>query len=198
MTAKRRQARATARRKSARRTSKSARRRAPKTARRKPKAARRTVKAERQRSQPSRPLKPDRAPVRAVRPSDAEQRLLALASEVTARSKGDRPVAATLRMLASAYAPGSPLPGAVARAWLASRGDKTLTLALAWARENVRLVLEEVLARSRHEGTLPGGADLRAWLILAACEAIAQEPPAAGADRLRALLELTGQEPDPV
>jgi hypothetical protein len=170
----------------------------PKTARRKPKAARRTVKAERQRSQPSRPLKPDRAPVRAVRPSDAEQRLLALASEVTARSKGDRPVAATLRMLASAYAPGSPLPGAVARAWLASRGDKTLTLALAWARENVRLVLEEVLARSRHEGTLPGGADLRAWLILAACEAIAQEPPAAGADRLRALLELTGQEPDPV
>jgi hypothetical protein len=101
-------------------------------------------------------------------------------------------------MLASAYAPGSALPRAVARAWLAACGDKTLTLALAWARENVRLVLEEVLARSPHEGTLPGGADVRAWLILAACEAIAQEPPAAGADRLRALLELTGQEPDPV
>ena len=199
MTAKRRRARATAGRKSSRRTSKSARRHAPKTARRQPKAARRTVKAERQRSQPSRPLKPDRAPVRAVRPSDAEQRLLALASEVTARSKGDRPVAATLRMLASAYAPDSPLPRAVAQAWLASRGDKTLTLALAWARENVRLVLEEVLARAaRTKARLPGGADLRAWLILAACEAIAHEPPAAGADRLRALLELTGQEPDPV
>lgn len=198
MTAKRRRAGATAGRKSPRHTSKSARRRAPKTARRKPKAARRTVKAERQRSQPSRPLKPDRAPVRAIRPSDAEQRLLALASEVTALSKGDRPVAATLRTLAAAYAPGSALPRAVARAWLAARGDKTLTLALAWARENVRLVLEEVLARRPHAGTLPGGADLRAWLILSACEAIAQEPPAAGADRLRALLELTGQEPDPV
>ena len=76
------------------------------------------------------------------------------------------------------------------------RGDKTLTLALAWARENVRLALEEVLERSPHQGTLPGGADTRAWLLLAACEAIAHEPPAAGADRLRALLELTGQEPD--
>ena len=107
-------------------------------------------------------------------------------------------MAATLRMLAAAYAPGSALPRAVARAWLATRGDKTQTLALAWARENVRLVVEDVLARSAYEGTLPGGADLRAWLILAACEAIAQEPPAAGADRLRALLELTGQEPDPV
>jgi hypothetical protein len=197
MTAKRRRARATTRRKSSRRTSKSTRR-APKTVRSKPKTARRRGKSERQRSQPSRPLEPDRAPVRAVRPSDAERRLLALASEVTALSKGDRPVAATLRMLAAAYAPGSALPRAVARAWLAARGDKTLTLALAWARENVRLVLEDVLARSAHEGTLPGGADLRAWLILAACEAIAQEPPAAGADRLRALLELTGQEPDPV
>ena len=196
MTAKRRRARATARRKSSRRTSKSARR-APKTARGKPKAARRRGKSERPRSQPSRPLEPNRAPVRAVRPSDAEQRLLALASEVTALSKGDRPVAATLQMLAAADAPGSALPRAVARAWLASRGDKTLTLALAWARENVRLVLEDVLARSSHEGTLPVGADLRAWLILSACEAIAQEPPAAGADRLRALLELTGQEPDP-
>lgn len=198
MTAKRRRARATARRKSSRRTSKSARRPAPKAARSKPKAARRRGKAELPRSQPSRPPEPDRAPVRAVRPSDAERRLLALASEVTALSKGDRPVAATLRMLAAAYAPGSALPRAVARAWLASRGDKTLTLALAWARENVRLVLEDVLARSAHEGTLPGSADLRAWLILAACEAIAQEPPSAGADRLRALLELTGQEPDPV
>ena len=106
-------------------------------------------------------------------------------------------MAAALRLLASAYAPGAALPRAVARAWLAARGDKTMTLALAWARENVRLVLEEVLGRSPHEGTLPGGADMRAWLVLAACEAIAHEPPAAGADRLRTLLELTGQEADP-
>ena len=111
-------------------------------------------------------------------------------------AKSERSLGATLRLLASTYAPDAALPRAVARAWLAGRGDKTLTLALAWARENVRLALEEVLERSPHQGTLPGGADTRAWLLLAACEAIAHEPPAAGADRLRALLELTGQEPD--
>ena len=107
-------------------------------------------------------------------------------------------MAATIRMLASAYAPGAPLPRAVARAWLAARGDKTLTLALAWARENVRLVLEEMLARSPHEGTLARGRRPARLADSGRLEAIAQEPPAAGADRLRALLELTGQEPDPV
>ena len=70
--------------------------------------------------------------------------------------------------------------------------------ALAWARENVRLALEEALMQAPDAGTLPGPADARAWLLLAACEAIAQEPPAAGVDRLRALLELTGQETDPL
>lgn len=132
----------------------------------------------------------------AQRPSEAEQRLLALAAQVTTVAKSERSLGATLRLLASTYAPDAALPRAVARAWLAGRGDKTLTLALAWARENVRLALEEVLERSPHQGTLPGGVDTRAWLLLAACEAIAHEPPAAGADRLRALLELTGQEPD--
>jgi hypothetical protein len=183
--------------KSARVTAKSARRR-PKSARRAPKFVHPVAKAAQKGSQPKRRLGPDRAPVGAVQPSEAEQRLLTLASEVTTLSKADRPVAATLRLLASAYAPGAALPRAVARAWLAARGDKTMTLALAWARENVRLVLEEVLERSPHGGTLPGGADTRAWLLLAACEAIAYEPPAAGADRLRALLELTGQEADPI
>ena len=105
---------------------------------------------------------------------------------------------AALRSLAAAYAPEAPLPRAVARAWLAGRGDKTLTLALAWARENVRLALEEALMRAPDAGALPGPADARASLLLAACEAIAQEPPAAGVDRLRALLELTGQETDPL
>ena len=133
-----------------------------------------------------------------MRPSDAEQRLLALASDVAALAKSDRPVAAALRLLAATYAPDAALPRAIARAWLAGRGDKTLTLALAWARENVRLALEEVLARTPRQGALPGGADVRAWLLLAGCEAIAYEPPAAGVDRLRALLELTGQEADPV
>ncbi len=113
-------------------------------------------------------------------------------------AKGESPAGAALRWLAAAYAPHAPLPRAVARAWLAGRGDKTLTLALAWARENVRLALEEALIRTPEAGTLPGAADARASLLLAACEAIAQELPAAGVDRLRALLELTGQETDPL
>jgi hypothetical protein len=107
-------------------------------------------------------------------------------------------VGAALRLLATAYAPTAPLPRSVARAWLAGRGDKTSTLALAWARENVRLALEEALARAPGQGTLPGPADTRASLLLAACEAIAHEPPAAGVDRLRTLLELTGQPTDPL
>jgi hypothetical protein len=39
---------------------------------------------------------------------------------------------------------------------------------------------------------LPGSPETRARLNLAACEAIALEPPAAVADRLRGLLELNG------
>ena len=43
--------------------------------------------------------------------------------------------------------------------------------------------------------TLP--AETLAWLVLAACEALIYEPPAAAADRLRLLLELTGHAPPP-
>jgi hypothetical protein len=89
------------------------------------------------------------------------------------------------------------LPRAVAQAWLKSRGDKIGALALAWARERLRLTLEELLAREPARSTLPGSAAARAWLILAACEAMALEPPAAAADRLRTLLELTGHAVDP-
>jgi hypothetical protein len=96
-----------------------------------------------------------------------------------------------IRALADAYAPDGALPRAVAQAWLQSRGDKTAALALAFARENLRLALEEVLARAPR-GALPGSAETRAWLVLAACEAIAQEPREAAADRRRALLELSG------
>jgi hypothetical protein len=101
------------------------------------------------------------------------------------------PVADAIRSLADAYAPDAPLPRAVAQAWLASRGDKTAVLALAFARENLRLAVEEVLARAPR-GALPGSPEIRSWLVLAACEAIALEPPEAAADRLRALLQLSG------
>jgi hypothetical protein len=127
---------------------------------------------------------------------EAETRLLDLAGALAALP-GAGAVPAALRALAAAYAPGALLPQALARAWLASHGDKTALLALAWARERLRLSLEELLARTPPRGTLPGAPATRAWLILAACEAIALEPPSAATDRLRALLELNGYPADP-
>jgi hypothetical protein len=126
---------------------------------------------------------------------EAETRLLELAGELARLPLPDA-VAAALRILAGAYAPGAPLPRAVAQATLASRGDKIATLALAWARERLRLTLEELLARALPRGPLPRDAATRSWLLLAACEAIALEPQGAAADRLRALLEITGY-PEP-
>jgi hypothetical protein len=128
-------------------------------------------------------------PTRAARPkaSEAEQRLLALAREIGAL--GVDPLPRAVELLADAYAPDAPLPRAMHRAALGARGDKTATLALAWAREQVRLALEEILVGSRTAlGLSP---DTHAWVVLAACEALAHEPPSAVADRRRTLAELT-------
>lgn len=127
-------------------------------------------------------------------PSPAEQRLLALARELTLlarRPPGGPAAVAAARRLAEACGPTAALPAELYRAWLASRGDKTRALALAWAREQVRLALEEVLAASPAPA-LTLRADTLAWLLLAACESLAQELPAAAADRLRVILALTG------
>jgi hypothetical protein len=128
----------------------------------------------------------------AVKPSDAETRLLGLARELEGLGADALPRA--LRALASAYAPDGALPRAVQRAWLATRDDKTATLALAWAREQLRLALQEVLEATppSARGALALPAETLAWLLLAACESLAHEPPSAAADRLRLLLELTG------
>lgn len=126
---------------------------------------------------------------RRPRPTPAETRLLGLAREITGR-----PLATAIETLAAAWAPGAALPRDVARAFLASRGDKTSTLALAWAREQVRLALEETIAAAPTPGPgrLGAGPETLAWVVLAICESIAREPPSAVADRVRALLELSG------
>jgi hypothetical protein len=129
---------------------------------------------------------------RAGTSSAAERELLALARELSAMP-GEASVADALRRLAAAYAPDAALPRAAAEAWLHGRGDKTGALALAWAREQVRLALEERLARAGARGAIAADPATRAWLLLAAAESIAHEPPAAVADRLRTLLELSGQ-----
>ena len=136
------------------------------------------------------------APASDPAPSDAEWRLLKIARQITIDRAG---LPAALQALAEAYAPDGALPGALFRAWTTSRDDKTAALALAWAREQVRLALKELIERGpRQLPRRPPSPDTLAWLLLAGAEAICQEPPSAAADRLRALLELAGHaEPGP-
>jgi len=135
------------------------------------------------------------APAPPPPPTEAEQRLLTLARELSALRSDALPRA--LDMLAEAYAPEAPLPSALQRAWLAGRGNKTAVLALAWAREQVRLALEEILDAAPHaaRAALGVSTDTRAWLVLAACEALAHEPLSAVPDRVRALADLTRPPP---
>ncbi|HYS16811.1 MAG TPA: hypothetical protein VET45_07800 [Candidatus Binatia bacterium] len=138
--------------------------------------------------------------VRVPPPTPAELRLLELAQELAALARdpgGSQTLSAAVRKLAAAYGPSAPLPQEVFRAWAQSRSDKTSALALSWAREQVRLGLQEVVERTTRgaRSRIEADAETLTWLLLAGCEAIAQEPPAAGADRLRALLQIIGHVP---
>ena len=163
-------------------------------ARARKRAARRT-RTPRRTSPARRPPVPPRQ--RAAGPTDAERRLLALAREMEGLGADALPRA--LRTLAAAYAPDGELPAAVHRAWLAAHADKTASLALAWAREQLRLGLQGVIEATppSARGVLGLPAETLAWLLLAACESLAHEPPSAAADRLRLLLQLTGRVTPP-
>src|SRR2546427_6810679 len=122
--------------------------------------------------------------VRVPSPTPAELGLLALAQKIAELARdggGSQALSAALQTLAAAYGPTAPLPRDVFRAWVPSRTDKNATLALAWAREQVRLGLQEVVERTMKgaRGRVDVDAGTFAWLLLAACEAIAQEPPSA-------------------
>ena len=102
-------------------------------------------------------------------------------------------LAAALEKLAAAWASGGRLFYDVATAWTESRGSKTSALALAWAREQVRLSLQEIIeATPNKRCRIQATPETLAWVVLAGCEALAHEPPSAVADRVHALLELTG------
>ncbi len=118
----------------------------------------------------------------------AETLLLTLAKDLAGA-----PLDRALRTIADAFAPGAELPREVFNAWIKTRREKTASLALSWAREQLRLSLEETIRHSpRARTTLGLAPDTLAWLLLAACEAIAHEPPSAVPDRVRAVLELSG------
>jgi hypothetical protein len=148
--------------------------------------------------------KPRARKVRAPRvkippPDPAELRLLELAQELAhlaRNAENSQALAAPVLKLAAAYGPSAPLPQEVFRAWVRSRTDKTAALALAWAREQVRLGLQEVVERTKGaRSRVDVDAETLAWILLAGCEAIAQEPPSAGADRVRTMLQLIGHAP---
>jgi hypothetical protein len=121
-------------------------------------------------------------------PTRAETLLLTLAKDLAGA-----PLDRALRTIADAFAPGAELPREVFNAWINTRREKTASLALSWAREQLRLSLEETIRHSpRARTTLGLAPDTLAWLLLAACEAIAHEPPSAVPDRVRAVLELSG------
>jgi hypothetical protein len=148
------------------------------------------ARARRRRRKSRKAPKPKKRRVRVAlpRPTRAETLLLALAKDL-ART----PLDGALRRLADAFTPDADLPRELYGAWIKSRREKTASLALSWAREQLRLSLEETIARSpRSRPALGLPPDTLAWLLLAACEAIAHEPPSAVADRVRTVLELSG------
>jgi hypothetical protein len=137
-----------------------------------------------------------RPPATAPSPIPAEHALLALARDLAALTGAGAPAQA-VACVAGAHGPHAPLSRDLVAAWHASRDDKTRALSLAWAREQVRLGLEDALARGRPAArpAEPLPADALAWLVLAGCEALAHEPPAAVGDRVRLLLALACGEP---
>jgi len=111
-----------------------------------------------------------------------------------AKDLAGSPLDKALPALAGAFAEESAeLPRELFAAWIKSRHEKTASLALSWAREQLRLSLEETIAHSPKPPATPVlTPDTLAWLLLAACESIAYEPPSAVADRVRTVLELSG------
>ena len=137
---------------------------------------------------------------RAPRPQGADAPLLRLARSIAALcdSTTASPLETALEQLAAAYGHGGDVPAALYEAWLQrhrnGRPDKTRALALAWAREQVRLALQELLEAEARRGRVRSdlGAETLAWVLLAGCEALAHEPPGAAPERIRVLLGLAG------
>jgi hypothetical protein len=120
--------------------------------------------------------------------------LLTLARELTeipSRTSGPATALPTaIEHLARAWRPDGPLAALAFEAWSAARADKTRALALAFAREQVVLGLQEILEAAvkrgpRHENLAP---DALAWLVTAGCESLAHGGDSP--ERIRILLSL--------
>ncbi len=115
-----------------------------------------------------------------------EARLLTLARDLTAlitTAPPSRLLDAALERLASGAGPMAKRPSAT------SRGDKTKALAAAWAHEQARLAMHEILEHEARRGALRDDLSrpLLAWLLIAARDALAHESPDALDERVQAL-----------
>jgi hypothetical protein len=162
------------------------------TARRRARSARRAPTTRKTAPKPT-PVAPPPPPPTPPPPArvSAEALLLDLARMLSAppmSHAGD--LAAVVSTTAAAYAPDAPIAAALRADWPRITGDKAARLAFAWAREQVRLALRDVLQRARAAHAADGrhDTDTLAWLWLAACEGLAHEPPDAVDDRVHALL----------
>lgn len=128
----------------------------------------------------------------------ADSALLRLARAVADVGASDVPARldAALEHLAAAYTQDTEVPGTLFETWLhrrrAGRLDKTRVLAVAWAREQVRVALQELLEDERGRGRVRTDmtSDALSWILLAGCEALAHEPPGAATERIQLLRAL--------
>ena len=142
---------------------------------------------------------PPRTPARRAGAPGGDAALLRLARTIATLRESDvaTPLEAALDQIAAVYADGS-VAAALYETWLArrrvTRPDKTRVLALGWAREQVRLALEELLEAEARRGRARSdiSADTLAWVLLAGCEAIAHEPPGGAPERIKMLLTIAG------
>lgn len=120
-------------------------------------------------------------------PTAGERRLLTLARDLTTLAES----VPRARLLDETLHRLGPTGGAPARR------DKGRALAMAWAREQARLALEDILEKSVQAGVVR--ADLPtpvlAWLLLTAAEALVDDLPEAASDRLQALARLLAPAP---
>jgi len=95
-----------------------------------------------------------------------------------------------IEQLALAWQPDAPLPAAVFEAWHSARGDSNRALALAFARAQVALGLQEILETALKAGRVRDdiAVDGLAWLVMAGCESMAHGGDSS--DRAQLLLDL--------
>jgi hypothetical protein len=99
---------------------------------------------------------------------------------------------AATEILFGAFSAGGALAPALLDAWRVARNDKRTALALAWAREQLRLAIADVIAREAKALRMTSDApiDALAWALLVAAEACVHEAPGSPPERIDAALAL--------